>query len=124
MLDDDDITKIADAVVARLQFAAPEDPLFTRTESARYLKVGQRTFDRFREDHPKALEPWAVEHPLRWARSTLDMFRLGGGATLNHRRGRRSANESGDKTTGLFKRVAVDSHLRSASSGNSASPCV
>ena len=97
MLSDEDIGKIADAVVARLHQglpAAPTDPLFSRAEAARYLHISLRDFDRKRGEHALALQPWAPGNPLRWAQSTLDAFRLGGGgAPPRRRRGRRPGSK-------------------------------
>lgn len=65
------------------------DPLFTREEAARYLTFTTRTFDRMRQLNPEAIKPWRETGPLRFRRSTLDLYKLTGGRSAKFvRRGR------------------------------------
>jgi hypothetical protein len=67
---------------------ADSDPWLTREQAASYLALPPRTFDRKRKLHPEALKP-CTEHPLRWSRNALDVFKLTRGAPLGNRPGRR-----------------------------------
>lgn len=86
-----DIEAIAARVVELLRVAAvapsapvDSDPWFTRVEAARYLAMSPASFDRAREDEGEALRT-ASQHPLRWAKSTLDTFKLLRGANAPRR---------------------------------------
>ena len=83
-----DIEAIAARVVELLRVApvAPvdSDPWLTRVQAARYLAMSARSFARAREEEGEALRT-ASQHPLRWAKSTLDTFKLLRGANAPRR---------------------------------------
>jgi hypothetical protein len=77
-----------DRIERALARPADSDPWFTREQAAQYLNLPLRTFDRKRDEHVEALKPCS-EHPLRWSRNALDVFKLTKGAPLAPRRGRK-----------------------------------
>ena len=64
------------------------DPWLTREQAAAYLAASPRSFARARELHGAELRPVSV-HPLRWAKSTLDTFKVVRGAIAPRRTARR-----------------------------------
>jgi hypothetical protein len=64
------------------------DVWLDREQAAVFLQMKLRTFDRKRKLHAIALKP-CDEHPLRWSRNALDVFKLTRGAPLHGRAGRR-----------------------------------
>jgi hypothetical protein len=74
-----------DAVARRvieLQRSAPiveADQWLSKTEAAKYLSFTSRTFDRKRKIFVEALKP-AMDHPQRWSRNALDVFKFTRGA--------------------------------------------
>lgn len=81
-----DIEAIASRVVELLRVAPPvdSDPWLTREEAARYLAMSPASFDRTRSAYPTDLST-VSDHPLRWAKSTLDTFKVIRGARAPRR---------------------------------------
>lgn len=80
-LSEADVDRIADRVVAKLTLlpAAAKQECSTdwlsKNDAAAYLTVSRTSFDRLRGEYPKSLKP-ASEHPLRWTRAQLDVFKF------------------------------------------------
>lgn len=87
-LDPETIEAIARRTAELMRLAqADSDPWLTREQAAAYLNLPMRTWDRKRKEHPEALKPCS-EHPIRWSRNALDVFKMGRGVPLV-RRGRK-----------------------------------
>lgn len=65
------------------------DPWLTRKQAAAYLNFSPSSFERARRAHPAQLKPIS-EHPVRWSRNALDVFKFSQGPALV-RRGRKRA---------------------------------
>ncbi len=80
--------------------APDRDALLTRGQAAGFLNISARSFDRKRKGAAEALRP-AMQNPLRWSRSQLEIFRTTQGAPLHHKRGRPASR--GYAVAGLTK---------------------
>lgn len=88
-LDAEDIDAVARRVVEMIrQQPADSDPWLTREQAAKYLNFSQSSFERARREHAEALKPCS-EHPVRWSRNALDVFKMTRGAPLRLRPGRK-----------------------------------
>ena len=88
LLSPESVEAIARRVI-ELQREAPadSDPWLTREQAAKYLNFSPSSFERARREHAEALKPCS-EHPVRWSRNALDVFKLTRGAPIV-RRGRK-----------------------------------